>query len=159
MDKKKTLYLSALIIFFILGWFLKSVIETISIHQEKPFMGDKEISSPYNRIKEDDLQLSPDKLVINLPGIALASYTDTNSMDPLLDEKTTGIEIIPKTEEEIHVGDVVAYESGNDLIPHRVIQTGKDDQGWYAIVKGDNSESLEKIRFEQIRYVLIGVFY
>ncbi|MDP2922375.1 MAG: hypothetical protein Q8O30_01465 [Candidatus Omnitrophota bacterium] len=159
MDKKKTLYLSALIIFFILGWFLNSVIETISIHQEKPLLGDKEISSPYNRIKEDDLQLSPDKLVINLPGIALASYTDTNSMDPLLDERTTGIEIIPKTEEEIHVGDIVAYESGNDLIPHRVIQTGKDEQGWYAIVKGDNSENLEKIRFEQIRYVLIGVFY
>ncbi len=144
---------------FILGWFLNSVIETISIHQEKPFLGDKEISSPYNRINEGDLQLFPNKLIINLPGIALARYTDTNSMDPLLDEKTTGIEIIPKAEEEIHVGDVVAYESNNDLIPHRVIQIGGDEQGWYAIVKGDNSESLEKIRFKQIKYVLIGVFY
>ena len=159
MDKKKTLYLSSLIMLFILGWFLNSVIETISIHQEKPFLGDKEISSPYNRIKESDLQLFPDKLVINLPGIALAGYTDTNSMDPLLDERTTGIEVTPRTEEEIHVGDVVSYESDNNLIPHRVIQTGEDSQGWYAIVKGDNSESLEKIRFEQIRYVLIGVFY
>ncbi len=144
---------------FILGWFLNSVIETISVHQEKPFLGSQEINSPYNRIKEDDLQLFPDRLVINFPGIALASYTDTNSMDPLLDERTTGIEVIPRVEGEIHVGDVVSYESNNDLIPHRVIQIGRDGQGWYAIVKGDNSESLEKIRFEQIRYVLIGVFY
>lgn len=159
MDKKKTLYFSSLIMLFILGWFLNSVIQTISIHQEKPFLGDKEISSPYNRIKEDDLQLFPDKLIINFPGIALASYTDTNSMDPLLDEKTTGVEVIPRTEEEIHIGDIVAYESNNDLIPHRVIQIGGDEQGWYAIVKGDNSESLEKIRFKQIKYVLIGVFY
>lgn len=159
MDKKKTLYLSSLILFFILGWFLNSVIETISIHQEKPYLGEKEISSPYNRVKESDLQLFPDKLIINFPGIALASYTNTNSMDPLLDERTTGIEVTPKTEEEIHVGDVVSYKSGNDLIPHRIIQISEDEQGWYAIVKGDNSESLEKIRFEQIKYVLIGVIY
>jgi len=159
MDKKKSLYLSLLIMFFILGWFLNSVIQTISIHQEKPYLGDEEIISPYNRVKENDLQLFPEKLIINFPGLSLASYTNTNSMDPLLDEGATGIEITPKTEEDIHIGDVVAYQSGNDLIPHRVVQTGEDGQGVYYIVKGDNSENLEKIRFGQIKYVLIGVLY
>lgn len=158
MDKKKTLYLSLLFMFFILGWFLNSLFETISIHQEKPFLGSKEVFSPHNRITENDLQLLPDKLIINLP-IVLASYTDTNSMDPLLDEGTTGLEIIPQSKDNIHVGDVVTYESGDDLIPHRVIQIGEDDQGWYAVLKGDNSESYEKVRFEQIKYVLIGVLY
>lgn len=144
--------------FFILGWFLNSVFETLNIHEEKPYLGDKELSSPYDRIKEDDLQLFPDKLIINLP-VVLASYTNTNSMDPVLDEQATGLEMIPRAEEDIHVGDIVAYESGLDLIPHRVVQISEDEKGWYAIVKGDNSENIEKIRFKQIKYILIGVLY
>lgn len=157
--KNKTLYFSLLIIFFIFGWFLNSISETLNIHKEKPFFGSEEKISPQDRIKEENLQLLSDKLIINFPGIKLASYTDTNSMDPLIDEQTNGLEIVPQSENDIHVGDVVAYQSNNDLIAHRVIAIDKDEIGWYALVKGDNSENIEKIRFYQIMYVLIGVLY
>lgn len=155
--KKKALYLSLLAIFFILGWFLNSV--SLNIHQEKPFFGDEERLSPYNRIEEKHLQLFSDKLIVNFPEIKLAHYTNTNSMDPLIDEHTIGLEIVPESKEEIHKGDVIAYESGNDLIVHRVVAISEDDQGWYAVLKGDNSASYELVRFEQIKYILVGVLY
>ncbi len=159
--KNKALYLSILIIFFILGWFLNSTFETLKVHKEKPFFGDEERYSPHDVIKEEDLQLDNDRLVINFPGLALAQYADTNSMDPLLDEHATGLEIIPESEEDIFVGDVIAYQSGDDLIVHRIVLISKDDFGWYAVVKGDNSETYnpERIRFEQVKYLLVGVLY
>jgi len=155
--KNKALFISLLAMFFILGWFLNSL--SLNIHEEKPFFGDEERFSPYNRIEEKHLQLFSDKLIINFPKIELASYTNTNSMDPLIDEHSTGLEIIPDLEEDIHVGDVVAYQSGSDLIAHRVISIREDELGWYAMLKGDNSKSFEKVRFKQIKYVLIGVLY
>ncbi len=157
--KTKILYLTLLAMFFIFGWFLNSVISTLEMHKEKPSFGNEEKPSSYDRITEEQLQLLPDKLIISLPELKLAYYTDTNSMNPLIDEQATGIEITPRSEGDIHVGDVVAYESGNDLIPHRVISISEDAQGWYALVKGDNSDKLEKIRFEQVKYILIGVLY
>lgn len=159
--KNKTFYISLLVTFFILGWFLDSVSETLNIHQEKPFFGSEERFSPYDRIQENHLQLFSDKLIINFPEIQLAHYTNTDSMDPLIDEYAIGLEIMPKSEGDVHVGDVVAHHLGNDLIVHRVISIGKDNLGWYAMLKGDNSEEYdpEKVRFEQIKYVLIGVLY
>ena len=162
-DKKnKALYITLIAMFFIFGWFLNSVSQTLHIHKEKPFFSSEERFSPQDRIKENHLQLSFDKLIINFPGIQLASYTDTNSMDPLIDEDSIGLEIIPISEEDIHAGDVAAYQLGKDLIGgHRVVSTGIDDSGWYAILKGDNSKECdtEKVRFEQIKYVLVGVLY
>ena len=38
-------------------------------------------------------------------------FTDTNSMDPVIDSTSNAIEIIPKQAEDIHVGDIVAYQS------------------------------------------------
>ena len=157
--KNKTLYISLLVMFFILGWFFDSISKTVNIHKEKPFFGSEERLSPQDIIKEEHLQLFSDKLIINFPEIYLAHYSNTNSMDPLIDEHSTGLEIIPKSKEDIHVGDIIAYQSGKDLIAHRVISTGKDETGWFAVLKGDNSEEYEKIRFEQVRYALIGVLY
>lgn len=157
--KNKTLYIALLAWFFLFGFFLNSISETINIHEEKPFFGSEERFSPYDRITEGNLDLFLDKLVINFPGIQLAHYSDTNSMDPLIDEHSIGLEIIPEAEEDIHIGDVVAYQSGKDLIVHRVISISKDEEGWCAVLKGDNSEEYEKIRFEQVRYLLIGVLY
>ncbi|MBU4502808.1 MAG: S26 family signal peptidase [Nanoarchaeota archaeon] len=160
-NANKTLYVAFLAIFFGFGLFLNSFSQTFDIHKEKPFFSSEERYSPYDRIQEDDLVLLSDKLIINFPNLQLAYYTDTNSMDPLIDKYSTGIEIIPESQGDIHRGDIIAYESGKELIVHRVISIEEDDLGWYVIVKGDNSKECdpEKVRFEQIRYVLIGVLY
>ena len=92
------------------------------------------------------------KTVIQIPGIRLAHYT-TNAV--------VGIEITPKSEEDIKKGNVIAYKSNSRLSAHEVILTGKDDKGWYAVLRGHDPEGYgnEKVRFEQIEYTILGVIY
>ena len=119
--------------------------------------------SPGDRLKEDQIHVYSDRIVIELKNAEWARFTDTNSMDPIIDEGAHAIEIVPKTPEEIQVGDIVSYESkyADGVIIHRVIETGYDSKGWYAVMKGDNliKEDPGKIRFEQIKRVVVGILY
>ena len=47
------------------------------------------------------------------------------------------------------------------MIIHRVIETGYDEQGWFAVTKGDNlkEKDPEKVRFNQIVGLVVGVLY
>ena len=84
-------------------------------------------------------------------------------MDPVLDIGHNAIQIIPKSEDEIKVGDIISYKSeqieGNVI--HRVINIGEDNEGWYATLKGDNLRSPDpgKVRFSQVRRIVIGIIY
>jgi hypothetical protein len=46
-------------------------------------------------------------------------------------------------------------------IVHRVIEIGNDEDGWYAITKGDNNPTPDpwKIRFEWVRRITVAVIY
>jgi len=92
----------------------------------------------------------------------LITLENTNSMDPLIDEKSNVIQIKPKDEEDIHIGDIVSYEdSNNNLILHRVVGIGEDNKGKFFMLKGDNTDSLDqiKVRFGQIKGVVVGIVY
>jgi len=119
--------------------------------------------SPSDRIKEDQIFVYNDRVVIYIDNPEWARFTDTNSMDPLLDDTANAIEIVPKSPEEIHVGDIISYESeyASGTFIHRVIKTGSDENGWYCTAKGDNNptEDPGRIRFEQIKRVLVAVIY
>ena len=123
----------------------------------------KEVTSPYDRIKEEQIHVYNDKVVIDLNDAEWASFTDTNSMDPVLDEGTNAIEIVPKSYNEIHTGDIVSYKSSyvDGTIIHRVKSIGYDPEGWYAIMKGDNNptEDPEKVRFEQVKRIVVAIIY
>lgn len=122
-----------------------------------------EIQSPHNRISEGQIHLYPNKIVIDISQASWASYADTNSMDPVLDFGANGLEIIPKNENELYIRDIAAYKpkSTQELIVHRIIDIREDSKGKYFIFKGDNNKTPdpEKVRFSQIKYVLIGVIY
>ena len=119
--------------------------------------------SPSDWIKEDQIKVYNDRVIIDLKDAEWASFTDTNSMDPVLDETANAIEIIPKSTEDIHVGDIISYNSdyADGTIIHRVIKIGKDNKGWYCIVKGDNNQNPDpgKIRFSQIKRILVAIIY
>ena len=119
--------------------------------------------SPSDRIKENQIKVYEDKVVIQINNAKWAGFTDTNSMDPLLDEDSNAIQIIPESEDEILVGDIITYESElmDGLIIHRVIVISEDEQGKYFIAKGDNNPDPdpEKIRFSQIKRILVGILY
>jgi hypothetical protein len=122
-----------------------------------------EIASPLDRILEDDILVTNEKVVLNIKGAEWASFTDTNSMDPVIDAGAHAIEIIPKSEDEIDVGDIVAYESdyAEGSIIHRIVYKGQDEKGTYFVLKGDNNPVSDpgKIRFEQIKRVVVAIIY
>jgi len=122
-----------------------------------------EVASPLNRVAEDQILVTNEKVVLNIKGAEWASFTDTNSMDPVIDAGAHAIEMIPKSEDEIRVGDIVAYKSeyAEGTIIHRVVFKGQDDKGTYFVLKGDNNPTNDpgKIRFEQIKRVVVAIIY
>jgi len=125
--------------------------------------GAPEQASPADRIKEDQIHVYPNRIVIDLPDAEWASFTDTNSMDPVLDAGANAIELVPKSADQIHVGDIVSYESlyATGTIIHRVVEIGNDTDGWYCRMKGDNLQDMDpgKVRFSQIKRVVVAIIY
>lgn len=123
--------------------------------------GDK--ASPFDRISEEHIRVYSDKVVIYINNPEWAGFDDTNSMDPVIDKGANAIQIIPQSTDDIHVGDIISYESAyaDGVIIHRVIEISSDEDGWYCIAKGDNNPSQDpgKIRFSQIKKVLVAVIY
>lgn len=156
----KNLILAGILV-FLLGWLSNSV---YSERSESPLtIGPREIISPSDIIKENQIVIHKDKIVINIDNASWTRYADTNSMDPVLDKNANGLQIVPELEDDISIGDIITYkpEWSDKLVVHRVIYTGEDDLGKYFITKGDNSTRTDpgKIRFNQIKYILIGVIY
>ncbi|MBS3142690.1 hypothetical protein J4464_04875 [Candidatus Woesearchaeota archaeon] len=122
-----------------------------------------EAESPQDWIQEDQIEVYQDRVIIYVDNPQWARFADSNSMDPLIDEGTNGIEIIPTDTSQISVGDIVSYRSevADAIIIHRVVETGYDEGGWYARFKGDNNPQMdpEKVRYEQIQRVLVGILY
>ncbi len=123
--------------------------------------GSYERQSPGDWVMESQIHVYDDAVYIGIPFASAARFENTNSMDPLIDEKTTALFIVPKKESDIKVGDIIFYESSYGKISHRVVFTGYDDLGWYAYAKGDNAQSVdsEKIRFSRVKGVIVALVY
>lgn len=151
---------------FALGWLANSVYSDYSSLEAPrilPLFMSPEVNSPSDWVNEDQIAILEDKIIINIKDATWARYADTNSMDPLIDKNSNGLEIVPKSPEDLHSGDVISYISklDNAFVAHRIVKTNYDNEGWYAITKGDNTSIAdpEKVRFNQIKYVLIGIIY
>jgi signal peptidase I len=130
------------------------------ITAEYPFGLTLEKSSPFDWIPEEEISVKDDVVVIKIENARLSRYADTNSMDPVLDKNSNGIEVMVENPSQIHVGDIITYEKNGNLIVHRVVAIGTDEDGWYCVTKGDNNSSHDgKVRFEKIRYITIGIIY
>jgi len=145
---------------FLVGILISDAVSN-DFNVEMPLSDGTERTSPHDRIKESQIFAYDDKVVLQIKGASLAKYADTNSMDPLLDKDSNGIEIEPGNEDDLHVGDVVAYELNNELIVHRITEINYDGKGKYFMLKGDNLRENDpyKIRFNQVKYVLVGIIY
>ncbi|MFH1510694.1 MAG: hypothetical protein ABIF10_03305 [Candidatus Woesearchaeota archaeon] len=117
--------------------------------------------SPFDHIKREQIQFESDRFVIKDGNFRWSYFEDTGSMVPTIGHNADGIEIIPKDVNDIHVGDIISYEIGNETIIHRVVRLGYDSNGWYATTKADSfkKEDPFKIRFGQIRGILVGIIY
>jgi len=122
-----------------------------------------ERASPCDHIKERQILVTEEGVNIDMTGAEWATFTDTNSMDPVIDSGANAIEFVPGSEKDICVGDIASYDSdyADGTIIHRVVETGYDSDGWYALFKGDNLayRDPEKVRFSQIRRVVVAIIY
>ncbi|MDO8741427.1 MAG: hypothetical protein Q7J54_07745 [Candidatus Woesearchaeota archaeon] len=120
-------------------------------------------ASPSDWIKEDQIHVLNNNVVIDLKDAQWATFTDTHSMEPVLSKGSNAIEIVPKDESYINVGDIVSYKSeyADGSIIHRVIAVGQDSDGWYAMMKGDNNPEPDpgRIRFSQIQRLVVAIIY
>ena len=132
----------------------------VLIEGNEPYILKNLRAAPSDYIKENQIEITDDKIIIYVENPSLSRYADTGSMIPLLDEYSNGIRIVPDSEEEIYVGDIVTFIRDDKLIVHRVIEKGNDSGGIYFITKGDNSTVSDgKIRFSDIKYKTIGVLW
>jgi ribosomal protein L27 len=160
---KQSIVVTTIIIVFLIGWNASTAFsepEIVKIEVPSQIKQISELSSPSDWIKEEDIHVYQNKVVIDIQDPIWATFTDTNSMDPVLDENAHAIEIRPKTPQDISIGDIIAYKKGSKIIIHRVTSINYD-HAWYAIVKGDNNpvEDPGRVRFKDIQYVLVAIIY
>lgn len=119
-----------------------------------------ELMSPSDTIKESQIHVYDKRVVIDIDA-EWARIMDTNSMDPFLDKGANALQVIPKSEKDINIGDIISYKSEDIIIIHRVIGINKDDKGIYYTLKGDNNKFPDpvKVRFSNITRKLVGVLY
>ncbi|MFH1511240.1 MAG: hypothetical protein ABIF10_06105 [Candidatus Woesearchaeota archaeon] len=159
--------------FFVFGFSASSLYSDYGQESEQPAVSSavsgsilglpSDRASPHDWIKEDQIHVYSDKVVIDLRNAEWATFTDTKSMDPVIDFRSNAIEVVPAKPEDIHLGDIVSYESkyASGTIIHRVVEIGNDEDGWYCRLKGDNLDDKDpgKVRFGQIRRVVVAVIY
>lgn len=152
-----------LIIVFLLGFLSANIIGLYYVYgYEIPFSFNLSgnLETPSNFIDEKQIEIYDDRIILNIKGASLARYAPTGSMEPILDENSNGIRIVPISEEEINVGDIISFKKDGYLVVHRVIYKGTDNEGVYFITKGDNSSIADgKVRFDEIEYITIGVIW
>ena len=132
------------------------------VYEEKKLTGE-ELPSPANRIKDSDVTVYSNRVMVDIENAKWRKFIDSNSMDPLIDEGTTTIEIKPNDAREIKVGDIISYDMcGYDYaFVHRVTEIGNDENGAYFVTRGDNywREDPDKVRFSQVEGIVVGILY
>ena len=103
-------------------------IEDLFANEDK----NKDKNSPYDWIKPEQIFVYNDQVIIEISNPEWSIFTDTKSMDPLIDSTSNAIEIIPRNENDIHIGDIIAYKSKykDGIVTHRVVDIGYDALGW-----------------------------
>lgn len=159
-----------LLFVFMVGWTASVVYMNLGIPMvERPlsldnlFKSNIELQSPQDHIPEDKIHVFNNKVIIDIEEASWSKFTNTNSMDPIIDIGANGLELKPSSTSQIKSGDIISYrpEGKSNLVIHRVIATSHDNNGWYAKTKGDNNPTVDpgKVRFSQIHGILIGVIY
>ncbi|MBW2977860.1 signal peptidase I [Candidatus Woesearchaeota archaeon] len=151
---------------FLLGLIVSNTIPlTVADETQQPtsVFRTPERISPSDWIAESQVHILRDRIVINLKNATWAKFTDTNSMDPLFDINSNTLEITPQDPSDLQVGDIISYKSritGTTII-HRIVNINEDRDGLYFVAKGDNNiyNDPERIRFEQIKGVVVGIIY
>lgn len=111
-------------------------------------------------IPQESVTLNDGQAIITIKDARLAVFANTLSMIPILNHNTKALEITPK-EDNLHVGDIISFNDNEDIVIHRIIDIGSDEQGTYYITKGDNNNIVDqnKVRFIDIKGKVVMLIY
>jgi hypothetical protein len=118
-------------------------------------------SALHRRVSLNDLDFGSDAVTLNMNDLIPGVIAPSGSMLPLLYQDTIVLEKAPPDTADIFLGDIIIFEAEGNRIIHRVIKIGWDDQGWFAVTRGDNNPKDDpyRVRFEQVRGVVVGIIY
>lgn len=141
------------IILLLLGMLFSVSLYTLIAH---PAGHAPDVLSPSASIRLEDVSTSYTGVHIAIKEPRLVQFTDSKSMDPVIDTQSTGI-LVPASLESIHVGDIIVYAYGGRNIVHRVIEKYE----YYLILKGDNLAQPDPVQVTQDMIVgkIVGVMY
>lgn len=135
--------------------------QVVAINPLQP--GPTPMASPKDRVPENAIIVYGDRVLLDLQNAQWSTFTDTHSMEPVIMHGSNAIQIVPRSADELQVGDIVSYESeyAKGTIIHRIVYKGEDESGVYFVMKGDNLPTSDpgRIRFEQIRRVVVAIVY
>jgi len=158
--------IALIIISFQAGYDLKTNEEPIKYQLYEFFDWDtpteQTIFAPKDRISEDQITVGKDFVLIKMDDPMWSSYENTNSMLPTLSNGHNGIYQKPKGEWDLQIGDIVAYQLGDEIVVHRIVGINKNADGETVFtLKGDNNEVIdpEIVKYDQIKRVLVGMLY
>jgi hypothetical protein len=168
MNKKAFLKAFIVTFVFMLGFLTSSIYADMSTNTENPssVLNDNrtdEVPSPSKWVTDTQIGVYSQRVILDIEDPQWAVFTDTHSMEPVISSRSYAIEIVPESEDQINVGDIISYESkyADGTIIHRVIEKGQDSQGTYFILKGDNNQNPDpgRIRFDQVKRVVVAIIY
>ena len=139
---------------------------------------DKEIIvSECNKVKNGNIRVYDDKVIITKDLYKVHTFFKRmESMYPTITESS--IVLYSTNISEICVGDIVIYNitetcteeeikktfkspEGVELVLHRIVEEGIDENGVYYITKGDGNKINDpcKVHADNINAIVVGVFY
>lgn len=148
---------------FIFGLVAGLFIDALGLNREETLLASETPAEilPFDRIKEQNVHVAGDKVLIDLPGAKWATFSATGSMLPVLGSTAHALQIAPSSPSDIRVGDIISFRHEGKILSHRVIDAGIDKDGAYFITQGDNNPKPDPVlvRFSQIDRVLVGILY
>lgn len=152
-------YKSYLVVAFILGFLAAAMLYNEEVRYAFSLDSDS-VASPSDHITADELRVFKNKAIIDKANLMWAKIEDTHSMEPVLNSNSISLELLPQLPSDIELGDIISYKAGSIVLIHRVVEIG-DDGDWFAITKGDNNKEAdpEKVRFDDVKGIVVGVLY
>ena len=163
MDNLKSLLMvCGIALIFLTGVLASYALGGVYVDKESPYLigfGHTN-EQPGNWVSEGNIEVLSDRVIIHVQNAEISRYAASGSMLPTLGENANGIKIVPKSAEDIHIGDIISFESQGLLIVHRVVSKGTDANGDWFVTKGDNNSQTDgKVYFKDVRYVTIALIY
>ncbi len=133
----------------------------IPVSAESRLADSPQIFSSAQRVPFDDISVYVDQVRINVPGLQYAQV-DSNSMAPLITDKSTVFEKVPGSPFEIRVGDVISfYEPSVDaIILHMVVEIVYVGDDVYFRTMGVANDYFDPwlVPFDNVKGIMVGMF-